>query len=194
LYDPTVGRISLGGVPLTQPGLKDVRQRVALVTQDVQLFQATVRDNLTFFDRKIPDDRILEVIHDLGLTRWYESLEKGLNTRLQTGGRSLSAGEAQLLAFTRVFLRDPGLVILDEASSRLDPATEQLIEHAIDRLLQKRTAIIIAHRLGTIHRTDEIMILEHGRIAEHGVRSQLAANPSSRFFNLLQTGLEEVLV
>ena len=106
----------------------------------------------------------------------------------------MSAGEAQLLAFTRVFLGNPGLVILDEASSRLDPATEQLIERAVDRLLQDRTAIIIAHRLGTIHRTDEIMILENGQIAEYGNRNKLAADSDSRFYHLLQTGLEEVLV
>jgi ATP-binding cassette, subfamily B, bacterial len=194
LYDPTHGRISLGGVNLILPQLKPLRQRVALVTQDVQLFQSSVRDNLTFFDRSVPDERILDVIQELGLWDWYKSLPKGLETRLETGGRSLSAGEAQLLAFTRVFLKDPGLVILDEASSRLDPATEQLIERAMDRLLKDRTAIIIAHRLGTIHRTDEIMILEKGSIVEHGPRLELSADPDSRFHHLLQTGLEEVLV
>jgi ATP-binding cassette, subfamily B, bacterial len=171
-----------------------VRERIALVTQDVQLFQASVRDNLTFFSRDIPDERILDVIKELGLWKWYQALSHGLDTRLQSGGRSLSAGEAQLLAFTRIFLRDPGLIILDEASSRLDPATEQLIERALDRLLQNRTAIIIAHRLGTIRRTDEVMILEKGCIIEYGKRTHLAADPSSRFYHLLQTGLEEVLV
>jgi len=194
LYDPTKGCISLGGVPLQKPSLNTLRARVALVTQDVQLFQATVRDNLTFFNRSIPDENILEVIDELGLATWFHSLPKGLDTKLETGGRSLSAGEAQLLAFTRVFLGDPGLVILDEASSRLDPATEQLIEHAVDRLLQDRTAIIIAHRLGTIHRTDEIMIMDHGRIVEYGDREEMAADRNSRFYHLLQTGLEEVLV
>jgi len=194
LYDPTKGCISLGGVPLQKPSLNTLRARVALVTQDVQLFQATVRDNLTFFNRSIPDENILEVIDELGLATWFHSLPKGLDTKLETGGRSLSAGEAQLLAFTRVFLGDPGLVILDEASSRLDPATEQLIEHAVDRLLQDRTAIIIAHRLGTIHRTDEIMIMDHGRIVEYGDREEMAKARNSRFYHLLQTGLEEVLV
>jgi ATP-binding cassette subfamily B protein len=193
LYDPTHGRVELGGVALTMPRLRDVRQRVALVTQDVQLFQATVRDNITFFDRSIPDEKIRAVITELGLDDWLAGLPDGLDTKLATGGRSLSAGEAQLLAFTRVFLRDPGLVILDEASSRLDPATEQLIERAIDKLLKNRTAIIIAHRLGTIHRTDEIMILEKGAIVEHGNRQRLAADAGSRFHGLLQTGLEEVL-
>jgi ABC-type multidrug transport system fused ATPase/permease subunit len=194
LYDPTHGQIRLGGVPLQHPRLRALRERVALVTQDVQLFQASVRDNLTFFNPDIPDAQIMDVIHELGLTSWFEALPDGLNTRLETGGRSLSAGEAQLLAFTRVFLRNPGLVILDEASSRLDPVTEQLIEQAVDRLLQGRTAIIIAHRLGTIHRTDEIMILEAGKTVEHGERLKLAGDPGSRFYSLLQTGLEEVLV
>jgi ATP-binding cassette subfamily B protein len=194
LYDPTQGRVMLGGVHLIDPCMKALRERVALVTQDVQLFQASVRDNITFFNRSIPDDKILAVLHELGLDEWLQALPKGLDTKLETGGRSISAGEAQLLAFTRVFLRNPGLVILDEASSRLDPATEQLIERAIDKLLKKRTAIIIAHRLGTIHRTDDIMILEDGRIVEYGNRQRLAANPDTRFHGLLRTGLEEVLV
>ncbi len=193
LYDPTVGSIRLGGASLPLMRLRDLRERVALVTQDVQLFQASVRDNITFFDRSIPDARIFEVIAHLGLTPWLENLPKGLDTRLETGGRSISAGEAQLLAFTRVFLRDPGLVILDEASSRLDPATEQLIERAIDRLLQNRTAIIIAHRLGTLHRTSDVMILEDGRVIEYGNRQRLASDPSTRFHSLMRTGLEEVL-
>jgi ATP-binding cassette subfamily B protein len=194
LYDPTGGRVVLGGVPLPVPHLKALRERVALVTQDVQLFQASVRDNITFFDRSIPDEKILSVLHELDLDEWLQALPKGLDTKLETGGRSISAGEAQLLAFTRVFLRNPGLVILDEASSRLDPATEQLIERTIDKLLKNRTAIIIAHRLGTIHRTDDIMILEEGRIVEHGNRQRLAADPGTRFHGLLRTGLEEVLV
>ncbi len=193
LYDPTAGMITLGNQPLTQLRLQQLRERVALVTQDVQLFQASVRDNLTFFNRSIPDVRILAVIEELGLSSWYDSLLRGLDTKLETGGRGLSAGEGQLLAFTRIFLRDPSLVILDEASSRLDPATEQLIERAVDRLLRDRTAIIIAHRLGTVHRTDHIMILENGSIAEYGPRATLAADPDTRFYHLLQTGLEEVL-
>jgi ABC-type multidrug transport system fused ATPase/permease subunit len=193
LYDPREGAIRLGGVDLRQPTLKQLRQRVAVVTQDVQLFQATVRDNLTFFDRSIPDAHIQRVIEQLELSEWYASLPDGLDTKLETGGRGLSAGEAQLLAFTRIFLRDPGLVILDEASSRLDPATEQLIERAVGRLLADRTAIIIAHRLGTVQRADEIMILQEGKVVEHGERVALASDPGSHFARLLETGLEEVL-
>ena len=194
LYDPNTGRITINDTDLRQLKLETLRRNVAIVTQDVQLFRASIRDNLTFFDRSIKDQQILETLEELDLGDWYRSLANGLDTELDMGARSLSAGEAQLLAFARVFLRNPGLIILDEASSRLDPATEQRLERAIDKLLQNRTAIIIAHRLGTVHRADEIMILESGEVSEYGNRKQLAADPGSRLYQLLQTGLEEVLV
>jgi ATP-binding cassette subfamily B protein len=192
LYDPTEGTIRLGGVDIRDARLSDLRRHVGMVTQEVQLFHATVRENLTLFDRTIPDERILAAVAQLGLLGWYRALPDGLDTHL-TSSAGLSAGEAQLLAFTRVFLRDPSLVILDEASSRLDPATERLIEHAIDALMKGRTAIIVAHRLGTVQRADEILILESGRIAEHGKRADLARDPASRFSYLLRTGLEDGL-
>lgn len=193
LYDPADGAIALGGADLRTLRLGDLRRSVGLVTQDIQLFHASVRDNLTFFDRTIPDARIVAVLDELGLGPWYATLPQGLDTRLAPGGGGLSAGEAQLVAFARVFLRDPGVVILDEASSRLDPATEQQMERAVDRLLQGRTAIIIAHRLGTVGRADAILILDEGQCAEYGAREHLAHDPASRFAALLRTGLEEVL-
>jgi ATP-binding cassette, subfamily B, bacterial len=193
LYDPISGTIRLQNVNLRDLQASALRKQVAIVTQDVQLFRASVRDNLTFFDRTIPDEHILATLRELGLDDWLDALPHGLDTELEAGGRSLSAGEAQLLAFARVFLRDPGLVILDEASSRLDPATEQRLERAIDKLLHGRTAIIIAHRLGTVLRADDILILEGGQVQEYGNRQQLASNPQSRFYQLLQSGLEEVL-
>jgi len=194
LYEPQEGGIEVGGVPLGQTRLADLRRHVGMVTQNVQLFQASVRDNLTFFDPSIPDERLLAVIEELGLGSWFGSLPQGLDTELESAGGGLSTGEAQLVAFTRIFLQNPGLVILDEASSRLDPATEHLIERAVDRLMQGRTGIVIAHRLGTVQRADEIMILEEGRILEHGERHALVADPGSRFSGLLRTGLEEMLV
>jgi ATP-binding cassette subfamily B protein len=133
------------------------------------------------------------VIESLGRMDWYRTLPAGLDTRLQSGGRSLSAGEAQLLALTRVFLRNPGLVIMDEASSRLDPATERLVEHVLDRLLAGRTAVIIAHRLGTVNRSDDILIIDSGENVEFGDRLELLARPTSRFHRLRQAGLEELL-
>ena len=196
LYDPDEGAIRLGNgtmLGLRQLPLAELRQHVGMVTQEIQLFHATVRDNLTFFDDTISDEKILQVIQDLELGEWYASLSDGLDTELETSSGGLSAGEAQLLAFTRIFLQNPGLVILDEASSRLDPATERLIERAVDRLVRDRTAIIIAHRLRTVERADEIMILENGRICEAGARTVLAGDRGSRFYSLLQTGMEEVL-
>jgi ATP-binding cassette, subfamily B, bacterial len=193
LYDPRAGAIRLGDVALRDISLQDLRGRVGIVTQDVQLFRASVRNNLTMFNQRIADETILSVLREVGLWDWYQSLPNGLDTQLGAGGSGLSAGQAQLLAFTRVFLKNPGLVILDEASSRLDPATERLLERAIDRLFQNRTGIIIAHRLGTVQRADSILILDNGHIAEHGPRAELAASPESRFAHLLRTGLEEVL-
>jgi len=193
LYDPDQGSIRLGEHDLRQACQQDLCNSIGMVTQDVQLFHATVRDNLTFFDQAIADSRILHALETLGLLPWYESLPNGLDTILPANGGGLSAGEAQLLAFARVFLRDPAVVILDEASSRLDPATERLLERAIDTLLHDRTAIIIAHRLSTVQRAESILILENGRICEHGARTQLVNDPHSRFAQLLRTAHEEVL-
>ncbi len=194
LYDPAEGVIKLGGQAIQMAKLDDLRRNIGMVTQDVQLFAATLRDNLTLFDATIADEKVLEVLRDLGMYGWYQSLERGLDTQLGSAGDGLSAGQAQLLAFARVFLKDPGLVILDEASSRLDPATEQLIERAVDKLLRGRTGIIIAHRLPTVQRADEILILDEGEILERGSRSMLAVDEGSHFAHLLRTGLEEVLV
>ncbi len=197
LYDPTSGAIRFGDVDIRDTALQDLREHIGMVTQDVQLFQATVRDNLTFFNRRIGDDQIERVLKELRLWDWVQSLPDGLNTPLASGGQGLSAGEAQLLAFTRVFLKNPSLVILDEASSRMDPVTLNLLDQAVDRLFHAppRTGIIIAHRLQTVQRADDILILENGRVVEYGAREQLAADPGSRFYSLLSAGagLEEAL-
>jgi ATP-binding cassette subfamily B protein len=192
LHDPTAGAVELGGVDVRRCRLADLRARVGIVTQDIQLFRASVRDNLTLFDRDVPDARVVDVLRDLGLWEWYASLPQGLDTLLAAGGGGLSAGEAQLLAFARVFLREPGLVILDEASSRLDPETERRLEHAVDRLLAGRTGVVIAHRLATVRRADKIVVLDEGRMAEYGERERLARNSDSRFARLLRTEREFV--
>jgi ABC-type multidrug transport system fused ATPase/permease subunit len=191
-YDPSQGTIRLGGADLRNVTLADLRRQVGMVTQDVQLFQASLRENLAFFDANIQDARLEQALLTLQLSEWVQSLPEGLDTAL-AGGQNLSAGEAQLLAFARVLLKDPGLVILDEASSRLDPATEALMERAIDHLFSGRTGVVIAHRLKTIQRADDLLILDEGRIVEYGPRQALANDPSSRFYHLLQTGLEEAL-
>lgn len=193
LCDACGGSIRLSGTDIREPRLSDLRAHVGLVTQDVQLFQASVRDNLTLFDGSIGDNRVIDALHVVGLGAWYASLPLGLDSQMLPGGGGLSAGEAQLVAFARVFLRNPGLLILDEASSRLDAATERRMQHAMDALLRDRTAIVIAHRLSTVYRADEIMILEEGRLREHGSYANLVKNPDSIFSGLLRTGLEGVL-
>lgn len=193
LYDPGEGCVRLGGVDIREANLSHLRQRVGMVTQDVQLFGASVRDNLTFFDPAVTSDRLAAALKTLRLWEWVQGLPGGLDTRLAAEGKGLSAGEAQLLAFTRVFLKDPGLVILDEASSRLDPATEALMERAVGWLFEGRTGLVIAHRLKTVQRADDILILENGRVVEWGERETLARDPNSRFSHLLKTGMEEAL-
>ena len=190
LYDPNVGSVRLGGVDIRGVSPAAVRERVGMVTQEVQLFAASVRDNLTFFNREISDRRVVAALEALELGAWYRSLPLGLDTPLSSGGTGLSAGEGQLLAFARVFLREPGLVILDEASSRLDPATERRIERAVDVLLKGRTGVVVAHRLATVQRADRVLVLEDGSVAEHGPRADLAAQTDSRYAGLLRTGLE----
>ena len=192
LYDPTFGAICLNDVDIRSVKLASLTHSVGLVPQEVQIFQATVRDNLTFFDANIPEEKILRIIEEFELANWFKSLPKGLDTELERGG-GLSAGQAQLLNFARVALRNPGLVILDEATSRLDLATEALIDRATERLLANRTGMVIAHRLHTVQKADRIMILEKGFIVEYDERQTLIQDPASKFSKLLRTGLEEML-
>jgi ABC-type multidrug transport system fused ATPase/permease subunit len=189
MVDPTHGVIRFNGTPLPDMPLAELRRNVGLVTQDVQLFEGTLRDNITLFDNRVTDGQIYAALDALGLRSWLASLPAGLETRLGAGGAGLSAGEAQLLAFTRIFLKDPGLIILDEASAWLDPVTERLLTRALDGLLARngapRTAIIIAHRLSTVQRANQILILENGRMQECGPYQVLANDPKSLFARLL---------
>ena len=191
-YDPLTGVVRLGGMDVRAVPLAAVRARIGLVTQEVHTFNASVRDNLTLFDDSVPDDRIRAVLDTLGLTDWLRELPRGLDTPLGSGGAGLSAGQAQVLACARIFLRDPDVVILDEASSRLDPATERLVHTALGRLLHGRTGVIVAHRLTTMAYADDILVLEDGRVLEYGPRLALAADPTSRFAGLLRAATEEV--
>ncbi|MGI8643674.1 MAG: ABC transporter ATP-binding protein [Thermomicrobiales bacterium] len=185
-YDPSRGVVRLGGVDVRSVGLAAVRERIGLVSQEVHLLSASVRDNLTLFDDGVPDDRVIGVLESLGLGAWLRALPEGLDSHLGPDGAGLSAGQAQVLACARVLLRDRDVVILDEASSRLDPATERLVHTAMGRLLEGRTGIIVAHRLSTIAYADDILVLEDGQVREHGPRLELAADPTSRFARLLR--------
>ncbi|GGT88045.1 ABC transporter ATP-binding protein [Actinomadura citrea] len=183
--DPTQGTVRFDGRDVREISVASLRDQVGLVTQEVQLFAATVRDNVTLFDDTVDDARVREALAEVGLRQWLESLPAGLDTLLGPGDTGLSAGQEQLLAFARVLIQDPGLVLLDEATSRLDPASLRVFETAMERLLAGRTAIIVAHRLETLGTVDEVLLLSDGRVAEHGPRDRLVADPSSRFSRLL---------
>lgn len=191
-YDPLAGTVRLGGVDLRAVRLAAIRSRIGLVTQEVQLFQASVRDNLTLFDDEVPDEQICGVLDTLGLADWLRELPRGLDTLLGAGGAGLSAGQAQVLACARILLRNPDLVVLDEPSSRLDPATDRLVHAALGQMLAGRTGIIVAHRLATLAYADDILVLEDGQVREYGQRLALAADSASRFAELLRVEMLEV--
>ncbi len=193
-YDPTGGLLLLGGIATTSVAVKTVRERISFVTQEVQVFKASVRDNLTFFDDSCTDQKLIDVLTELGLLDWYTALPAGLNTMMEAGNSGLSAGEGQLLALARAFLRNPSLVVLDEASAKPDPITEALISRALERLLTERTGLVIAHRLATLEEVDYLLLLDKGQVIEFGTRERLASDPDSHYSRLRQLGLEEVLV
>ena len=184
LVDVTGGAVHLDGIDIRDVSPVSLRDRVGIVTQDVQLFDASVRDNLTMFGTiTATDGELTRVLHDVGLAGWIANLPGGLESILGPSA-GLSAGQAQLVGLARVFLRDPGLVVLDEASSRVDPATAELVERALDRLLHGRTVIVIAHRLRAVDRADQVVVLDHGRIVEQGAPDVLRADETSRFHHL----------
>lgn len=193
-YDPDLGQVRLGGMDLRQVRPDSVDDRIAFVTQDVQLFDGTIRDNVTFFDASVPDEMVMRALDEIGLSEWISGLPEGINTHIGSSGTGISAGQAQLVAFARAYLRNPGLIILDEPSSRVDPATEAIMSRAIDRLIQGRTAVIIAHRLDTVRHVDEIVVLSNGIVVEHDERETLAADPTSAFSEMLATAKDGVFV
>lgn len=192
-YDASAGTVSLGETPITEVSDVSLRRRVAMITQDVQLFEGTVRDNVAMFVPGHSDELIESALNEIGLSGWLASLPDGIHTHLDTAGQGLSSGEAQLVALARAYVLDPGLVILDEPSSRVDPATEAVLSEALGRLIAGRTAIIVAHRLATVAQVDEIMVLRQGKVIEHGARKELAADSESVFAQLVATANDGLL-
>lgn len=188
LVEPTAGQVLIGGVPVADIALRELRRRVALIPQEVELFSGTVRDNVTLFDDRPSDGEVRAALVAVGL----DDLAGDLSRALGAAGAGLSAGEAQLLALARVWLRDPDLVVLDEATARVDPETEHRIEQAVERLISTRTAIVIAHRLSTLQAVDDIVVLGDGRVVESGVRAELVGKDDSHFSRLLALSLEEM--
>lgn len=190
-YDINSGSIKIGDKDIKEIAIKELRKNVVYVTQDIQILNASIRDNIVFFDHSITDDRIIRAIHDMDLDRWFNKFPEGLDTVIGIGGIGLSAGEAQLLAMIRAFLNEPYIVILDEVTSKLDVETERCIQASIDRLLKGRIGLVIAHRLQTIQKVDSVIILEDGRIIEYDKPDKLMNDKDSKFYQLLQMAEKE---
>ena len=187
LVEPTAGLVELGGVPIADIPLVELRRRVALVPQEVELFAGTLRDNVTLFEDEPSDDDVIDALRHVGLGALADS---GIDRELGAAGAGLSAGEAQLLALARVWLRNPDIVVLDEATARVDPDTERRLEAAVVELMRGRTTLVIAHRLSTLRSVDEIIVFDHGRVVEHGDRADLVGDDDSRFARLLALALD----
>lgn len=172
--EPSPGQIFLGGTDITELDLEALRHAVGVVTQRTEILAGTLEENIALF-AEVPRERTQAVVDELGLTDWVAGLPEGLDTPIGPGGTTLSAGEEQLLAFARLLMRDVQVVVLDEATARMDPLTEARVVEASDRLLRGRTGILIAHRMSTIRRADLVAVLERGRVAQFGPQTELAA-------------------
>jgi ABC-type multidrug transport system fused ATPase/permease subunit len=176
-YDPDDGAVRVDGHDLRTVEVRAYRRQLGVVLQDPFLFAGTIADNIRFAQPAATDDEVAAVSKAVGVDRIARRFERGLQHEVREGGAGLSAGERQLISIARALLADPRILILDEATSNIDRPTEILIEQALDRLLRGRTSIIIAHRLATVRRADEILVVEHGRITQRGPFDELLAAP-----------------
>src|SRR5690349_17329857 len=177
LMDPTSGQVLLDGVDLRTVRFSSLRSRVVLVPQEGFLFDGTLLDNIRFGRPQASEDDVRLTLTELGLEAWAATLPLGLATDVGQRGESLSAGERQLVALARAYLADPDLLVLDEATSAVDPATEVRLQRALEGVTRGRTAISIAHRLSTAEAADEILVFDRGRIVQRGPHAELVARP-----------------
>ena len=175
LYEPQQGRILLDGRDIRSIPLADLRRQLGVVLQDTFLFSGNVADNLRL-NAAISDAELLRICRDLGLSDLLKRLPAGLETELRERGGNLSSGERQLLAVARVAIRNPTVLVMDEATAFMDPATEATLQRDLDRLLQRRTAVVIAHRLATVEASDRILVLRRGELIEQGTHQELRAS------------------
>src|SRR5690606_37538884 len=191
LMDPTRGRIELGGVPLTRVRFDALRSRVVMVPQDGFLFHASVADNVRFGRPTATDAELELAFTELGLSDWVASLPEGMHTQVGERGEALSVGERQLVALARAYLADPDLLVLDEATSAVDPATEVRLQRALDAVTRGRTTVTIAHRLSTAQAADEVIVVDKGRVVQRGPHAELVRDPDSVYAWLYASWLEQ---
>ena len=165
--------IKIDGVDIREYELEHLRRRIAVVLQDVFLFSGSVLENITLRDSTITKEKVVEAAKMIGAHEFIMKLPGGYDYQVMERGATLSVGQRQLISFVRALVFDPDILILDEATSSIDPETESVIQYAIEKLIAKRTSIIIAHRLSTIRHANNILVLEKGEIAEYGSHEEL---------------------
>jgi ATP-binding cassette subfamily B protein len=191
LMDPAEGEVLLSGTPLTSVRFSSLRSRVVMVPQDGFLFDATIAENIRFAEPSLTDDQLAIAFEELGLSDWVAGLPAGLQTAVGERGEALSVGERQLVALIRAYVADPDLLVLDEATSAVDPATEVRLQRALDTVTRGRTTVAIAHRLSTAQAADEVIVVDAGRVVQRGPHSALVAEEGSIYANLYASWLEQ---
>jgi putative ABC transport system ATP-binding protein len=184
LMDPGHGAVRIDGVDLRHVRFDSLRSRIVMVPQEGFLFDTTLLDNVRFGRPTATDDEVRLAITELGLDEWLAGLPRGLDTRVGQRGESLSAGERQLVALARAYLADPDLLVLDEATSAVDPSTEVRIQRALEGLTRGRTSVAIAHRLSTAEAADEVIVVDRGRIVQRGPHHELVQERGSVYAGL----------
>jgi ATP-binding cassette subfamily B protein len=174
-YDPTAGRILINNVDLREFDAAEFRHKMALVMQEPFLFSGTIRENIFDNGRLLTEEQMQRIVEAANCSSLIERLPEGLDTVLSGGGTSLSSGERQLISIARAFARNPELILFDEATSYIDSQTELWIQHALEKLMKNRTALVVAHRLSTVRHADRIIVLNRGRIVETGTHTELMA-------------------
>ncbi|MET8834617.1 ABC transporter ATP-binding protein [Micromonospora sp. NPDC004540] len=191
LMDPTEGEVLLSGVALREVRFDSLRSRVVMVPQDGFLFDTTVGENVRFARPELTDAQLTAAFTELGLADWLDGLPAGLDTPVGERGEALSVGERQLVALARAYVADPDLLVLDEATSAVDPATEVRLQRTLDAVTRGRTTLAIAHRLSTAQAADEVIVVDRGRVVQRGPHDELLRDPESVYALLYASWLEQ---
>jgi ATP-binding cassette subfamily B protein len=189
-FDIKSGEISIDGVPIQQIRRSDLRKSMAIVLQDTHLFTGTVCENIRFGRLDATDEEVVQAAKLTAAHSFIKRLPQGYQTQLENDGANLSQGQRQLLNIARAAVADPAILLLDEATSNIDTRSELLIQKGLDKLMEGRTSLIIAHRLSTVHNADKILVLDHGQIIEQGTHQELLEQ-KGKYYSLYQEQFEE---